>query len=171
MKKTFALITFLILCLMLVGCGEESDDMNETEDIDETDDMIVETPAPESTPETEEPEAAEPIPETTMPDTTPETEEPETPEEEAMTASNFQLITIKDFKPYPKELTVNVGTTVRWTTTDENFLHVIAWRGFKGMQLTKDMAEGAEYTFEEPGVIKWFSTAKPATQGTITVEE
>ena len=94
-------------------------------------------------------------------------------EGEELTAENYRVISLKDLKAYPEEMTVPVGTTVEWRNVNDNLQHIIGWRGQTGMGVKPEpilQGESWSYTFVEPGEIKWFSTARPTIQGTIIVE-
>lgn len=124
-------------------------------------------PAEETTPAEEE---------TTEEETAPaeETTEEETSEEETPVEETVKTISIKGFKAYPDELTIPVGTTVRWKNDGDNFRHIIAWNYYyKDAPKNPGMLAGQswEYTFDEPGELTWFSTAKPTTQGKIIITE
>ncbi len=95
-------------------------------------------------------------------------------EESSLTAQNYKIISLKDLKPYPSDLTIKVGTTVEWRNINDNFKHVIGWKDQKQMGVTPEpilQGESWSYTFNEPGNIRWFSTARATVQGTIIIEE
>ncbi|MBT7903783.1 hypothetical protein HN587_08025 [Candidatus Woesearchaeota archaeon] len=81
---------------------------------------------------------------------------------------NVAMILIKNFKAYPAELKVKVGTTVVWQNKNDYFNHIIGWKGVKSEPLAK--GDQWSYTFTEPGKITWFSTAKPSVQGKVIIE-
>lgn len=133
-----------------------------------------ETPA-EETPEAEAP-AEEPAAEDANTTEEPEAEAPaevdETPEEP--TAQNFRIISLKDLHAYPDDLQITVGTTVEWQNVNDKFQHIIGWSGQTQAGVKPEpikQGESWSYTFNTPGVIKWFSTARPTIQGKITVTE
>ena len=95
----------------------------------------------------------------------------ETVEDAKLTAKNFKVISIKNFKPYPADLTIKVGTTVEWKNINDNFNHIIAWNHIDVKADGLKPGQSWRYTFKKPGKITWFSTAKPVIQGIITVEE
>ena len=93
---------------------------------------------------------------------------------EEMTAQNYRVVSLKDLKAYPEEMHVDVGTTVEWRNVNDKLQHIIGWKGQKQMGITPEPilpGESWSYTFNEPGEITWFSTARPTIQGTIYVEE
>ncbi len=99
--------------------------------------------------------------------------EEDTSNDDELTADNFRVISLKDLKAYPSEMIIKVGTTVEWRNVNDNFQHIIGWKDQKSMGVTPEpilMGQSWSYTFNEPGVIKWFSTARPTIQGVITVE-
>lgn len=170
-KIIFGLI--IVMLVLAVGCSKE-------------------TPAPETTKEPvpavpiveEEVTDVEPVIEEPAEDTSDVTEEPEEVADEGvtdveetedeLTADNFRVVSLKDLNAYPTEMEINVGTTVEWRNINDNFNHIIGWKNQKGMGVVPEPilpGESWSYTFTEPMVIKWFSTAKPTIQGTITVVE
>jgi plastocyanin len=93
---------------------------------------------------------------------------------ESQNAQNYRVISLKDLKAYPEDMKVKVGTTVEWRNVNDNLLHIIGWNGQRQMGVKPEpikQGESWSYTFDKPGVIKWFSTARPTIQGVITVEE
>ncbi len=91
-----------------------------------------------------------------------------------LTAETYRVVSLKDLKAYPEEMTIKVGTTVEWRNVNDNLQHIIGWKGQPGMGIKPEpilQGESWSYTFMEPGEIKWFSTARPTVQGVITVEE
>ena len=172
-KSNIIWILLLSFLLAIAGCGEEE-------------------PGPEPVPaeeveEVEEPELPEEGVHEAGPDITEEVteEEEEAEEEEAaeeeeeegeeeLTAQNYKVISLKDLKAYPEEMHITVGTTVEWRNVNDNLQHIIGWRGQKSQGVTPEpilAGESWSYTFNEPGEIVWFSTARPTVQGTIYVEE
>jgi plastocyanin len=94
--------------------------------------------------------------------------------ETGLTAQNYRVVSLKDLKAYPDEMNIKVGTTVEWRNVNDNLLHIIGWKGQKQMGVTPEpilAGESWSYTFDEPGRIAWFSTARPTVQGIINVEE
>jgi len=93
-------------------------------------------------------------------------------ENDDLTAENYRVISLKDLNAYPSEMEIKVGTTVEWRNVNDNFQHIIGWKNQKGMGVQPEpihQGESWSYTFTEPMEIKWFSTARPTIQGTITV--
>lgn len=101
-------------------------------------------------------------------------EDDDTEDDEGFTAQNYKVVSLKDLKAYPEEMTITVGTTVEWRNVNDNLQHIIGWSGQKQMGVTPEpilQGESWSYTFESPGKIVWFSTARPTVQGTIYIEE
>lgn len=93
---------------------------------------------------------------------------------ENLSAQNYKVISLKDLHAYPEEMTITVGTTVEWRNVNDNLQHIIGWSGQKQAGVKPEpilQGESWSYTFESPGKIVWFSTARPTIQGTIYVEE
>jgi plastocyanin len=92
----------------------------------------------------------------------------------AQTAENYRVVSLKDLKAYPEEMKVKVGTTVEWRNVNDKLQHIIGWNGQKQMGVKPEpilAGESWSFTFNAPGTIKWFSTARPTIQGIIYVEE
>jgi plastocyanin len=186
------IIVLLSVLLVLSGCGKDAEP-------EAGKDVVVEDVAHEEQGVTAEPELPEEAPEDIGGDVTEEEvapEEPQGPEEEAgaeeavageeeaaaaeeeggedLSAQNYKVISLKDLHAYPEEMTITVGTTVEWRNVNDNLQHIIGWSGQKQMGVKPEpilQGESWSYTFESPGKIVWFSTARPTVQGTIYVEE
>lgn len=77
-------------------------------------------------------------------------------------------VSIEGFAFVPQNLTVSVGTTVRWTNADAT-THTAA---AVGGEFNGSMAGGAtfEHTFTAPGVVDYVCSIHPTMTGEITVE-
>lgn len=201
MKKRNVLWIIALLSVMLAvaGCGDDADSDSSDEVADSVDDGAVDDapePADEVVDEPEEPEEPE-LPDEGVqdagPDVTAEEVDPEPVDDtgegdgesdsdaedsgdssDGLTAENYRVVSLKDLKAYPEEMTVKVGTTVEWRNVNDNLKHIIGWKGQPGMGVKPEpilQGESWSYTFMEPGEIKWFSTARPTVQGVITIEE
>ncbi|MFC1741578.1 hypothetical protein ACFL3V_03510 [Nanoarchaeota archaeon] len=203
MKKTIIIGIIVVLSLLLVlsGCGGKDSDKKEVE-TDTSETVVVEGKDTKTDDESEEPdlpeegvkdEGSDVTDETedttddteddteddtstdeTEDDTEDDTEEEITDADDTQTAQNYRVVSMKDLKAYPEEMTIKVGTTVEWRNVNDNLQHIIGWRGQKGMGVTPEpilAGESWSYTFNEVGKITWFSTARPTLQGTITIEE
>ncbi|MBW2997659.1 hypothetical protein KY349_04940 [Candidatus Woesearchaeota archaeon] len=177
MKHTTLIwIVLLSFLLALSGCGDK-----DTEEPVEAEEVVVEDVEEPELPDEGVHEAGPDITEEVVAPDDDEDEETEDDEEttedgedEEMTAQNYRVVSLKDLKAYPEEMTVNVGTTVEWRNVNDNLQHIIGWRGQKQMGVTPEpilAGESWSYTFDAPGEITWFSTARPTIQGTIYIEE
>jgi plastocyanin len=199
MKKSNLLIGILVALLLVlaVGCGDKETESTTdslvsvpAEPVDEITDVgtdvtaeppvetPVDTPAdvPADTPD-EAPadiEAEAPV-DAPADENDTEAEAPADVEETTQTAATLKIISLKDLHVYPDQLKIKVGTTVEWRNINDNFQHIIGWGQQKSQWgVTPEpikQGESWSYTFNKPGVIKWFSTARPTIQGTITIEE
>lgn len=191
-------LLLIIVFVFAVGCGseEESAEPAPAEEAEVTDEPQPAIPVDEEGVEDiEEPSLDEAENETEIPEEEPveDVEEPVLPEEELsdeegvtdisedepldeedeLTADNYRIVSLKDLKAYPSEMIIKPGTTVEWRNVNDNFQHIIGWKGQKGMNVDPEpilQGQSWSYTFNEPCVVEWFSTAKPTIQGTITVE-
>lgn len=177
---TIIWIVLLSSLLVLSGCGDKDADQEPVEaeevvieDVEEPElpDEGVHEAGPDVTEEVIAPEDEEADEDE---ETVDDEETTEDGEDEEMTAQNYRVVSLKDLKAYPEEMHVNVGTTVEWRNVNDNLQHIIGWKGQKQMGVTPEpilAGESWSYTFNEPGEITWFSTARPTIQGTIYVEE
>ena len=93
-------------------------------------------------------------------------------EDKGLTAENYRVVSLKDLKAYPSVMEINIGTTVEWRNVNDRFQHIIGWRDQTNMGVKPEpilQGESWSYTFQEPGEVEWFSTARPTIQGKITV--
>ncbi len=182
----------VFLMAFAVGCGKDDEDMapvpaESSEPTPAVPDLSedqpgeiedIEAPDLDAEPETEPDVLDEPEiiidPETTPDELEGITDisEDEPLDEDELTASNYRIISLKDLKAYPSEMEINVGTTVEWRNVNDNFQHIIGWRGQTSMGVKPEpilVGESWSWTFTEPGDIQWFSTAKPTIQGKIKI--
>ncbi|MFH1064636.1 MAG: hypothetical protein V1729_06135 [Candidatus Woesearchaeota archaeon] len=188
--NVFGVIVLMSFLLAISGCG--SDDPQEpaedvvVEDIDSPDMGVVEPQLPDDAVQ----DVGSDITATGVKDT-PAAVEEESPDvvedtgaasdeesadtgDEAKTAQNYRVVSLKDLKAYPEEMTIKPGTTVEWRNVNDKLQHIIGWSGQRQMGVTPEpilAGESWSYTFEKPGKIVWFSTARPTVQGTIIIEE
>ncbi|MBT6520473.1 hypothetical protein HOK51_11635 [Candidatus Woesearchaeota archaeon] len=179
MKKAIILLAIAVICSLLIGCGSDTPDQptiesepietNELNDLSEI--LGDEVQEPIGMQNLEDDALVDEIDDVDeeVSEVTDEVETESAGEEESEETSLTAMIVIKDFKVYPSELKIKVGTTVTWENKYDSFNHIIGWKGMNGAALKK--GETWSYTFTEPGTIKWFSTARPTTQGKIIVEE
>jgi plastocyanin len=133
-------------------------DSNETES-----DTTVEDDTDETSDDSIEDVTEEPVQEVTDANAT-----------EEQTADNYRVISMKDLQVYPAEMHIKPGTTVEWRNINDNLQHIIGWSGQKNAGIKPEpikQGESWSYTFNEPKVISWFSTARPTIQGKIYIEE
>ncbi len=196
MKKgnIFGIIVLLSFLLAISGCGSDEsqesaedvvvEDVESPEGVDEPelpDDAIHDVGSDITAPEVEdEPAAAEEEESPDGPadeesdDEASDEEESSDEDEEKQTAQNYRVVSLKDLKAYPEEMTIKVGTTVEWRNVNDKLLHIIGWSGQRNAGVKPEpilAGESWSYKFEEPGKIIWFSTARPTVQGTIHIEE
>jgi len=166
--KYVALI--LILGLLLVACGRE-EITGDTVDVADTVEIIVEDPDEDSN---EDKSAAEVLAELNA---EAGLEANETQVEPEITVHDIEII---NFAGKPEYLTINVGDTVKWTSSQSNYRHRIGvfyqdvLEGRKVFLIKPEVqildGESTEYTFLEEGEYTWYSaTNYPETEGTITV--
>lgn len=189
MKKhyTFGIIVLFSLLLALSGCGDKDAEpapVPAQEVSEGSSDAGVEEAAEPELPDDEVQDLDSDVTEETVSPEEDDAADAEGSSEDGvedveddsdeLTAENYRVISLKDLHAYPEELHITVGTTVEWRNVNDNLQHIIGWKNQKGMGVTPEpilIGESWSYTFNEPGEIKWFSTARPTIQGTILIEE
>ncbi|MBW2965681.1 hypothetical protein KY342_01100 [Candidatus Woesearchaeota archaeon] len=190
MKLDYLKIIIMVCLLVLVsGCGKETDDENVVENIDgdESSDSAEESEESDSTEENSDVVIIEYDEETgtnadlvaeLMKDLVDEDNADEEEEEEEVVISEDQEIVIENFRGDPKDIVVEKGMTVKFTSLMPNFKHVIQIRKKKADNTYETPinvgvileGETCEYIFEEEGTYQWLSkTNYPVTSGTVTV--
>jgi plastocyanin len=79
----------------------------------------------------------------------------------------MQLINIENFSFNPAELSVEVGTTVKWTNNDQA-PHQISGAGFESQSLGQ--GESYTFTFDKVGTYNYHCAIHPSMLGKIIVE-
>ena len=82
-----------------------------------------------------------------------------------------EQVVIRDFAFMPPQLSVPLGSTVRWTNEDDT-THTV--RDTEGAAIaSSDLGQGATYTatFDEPGTYDYICTIHTNMTGTVTVTE
>jgi plastocyanin len=91
----------------------------------------------------------------------------------AETAANGTDVAISGFLFGPKELTVQAGDTVTWTSSDDT-QHTVTGSApeDKAILDSESIRQAGTYaaTFDAPGAYEYFCVFHPNMQGTITVE-
>lgn len=83
-------------------------------------------------------------------------------------AASAQDVKIENFTFKDKEITVKVGTTVRWVNEDDIPHNIVAKdMSFKSKVL--DTGDEFSYTFTKPGVFDYFCGLHPHMTGRVTV--
>ena len=78
-------------------------------------------------------------------------------------------VTIRNFKFTPETLKVSVGTTVKWTNTDED-IHTVMSRTGLFVSSAMDTGDSFAYTFAKPGTYQIGCSLHPQMAETIVVE-
>ena len=106
-------------------------------------------------------------------DTTAQQQPAETTAEEQPEASGEPVtVDMKDIKFVPENVTVKVGTTVKWTNSDE-VPHTVTKEEGPGAEFDSgNVAAGEEFehTFDAAGEVKYVCEIHPGQEGTVTVE-
>ena len=169
----WTIIIVFIAMLLLAGCGSEAAE-NVVEDLpaeESSEDVIVESAEVEETPEVEE------VVEEIVVEEVDEAPEVEEVIEEVSKGIVRESI-IENLKATPENFNIKIGDTIKWTSQQKNYKHIIIIRSLNEDNYKKNIAgpfillegESVEYTFEEEGAYDWFS--KPAytkVSGDITV--
>lgn len=81
-------------------------------------------------------------------------------------------VTIRDYQYEPAELTVRVGTTVRWVNDEKRVSHSVLFTGPGGFESERFFpGESWEYTFDKPGSYPYSCGPHPEMHGIVTVTE
>ena len=87
----------------------------------------------------------------------------------AVAAQEPNVVTIDNFKFGPKELTVPVGTTVKWVNHDD-IPHTVANKDKLFRSAALDTDDSYSYTFASAGTFDYFCSLHPHMVGKITVK-
>ncbi len=88
---------------------------------------------------------------------------------QAATAGNTVQATIDNFAYTPQELTVKVGTTVRWTNKDD-IPHTVTSDSKVFESSIMDTNQSFQFTFNAPGRFPYFCKLHPHMTGVVTVQ-
>lgn len=80
-------------------------------------------------------------------------------------------VRVEDYKYQPAELTVNAGTTVRWTNHEKRTSHSVIWLGPAGGFESERFFPGESYarTFDKPGTYPYTCGPHPEMKGVVVV--
>ncbi len=79
-------------------------------------------------------------------------------------------VQIKDYKYAPAQLTVKVGTTVKWVNREKRTTHSILFTGPGGFESERMFADEAwQRTFDKPGSYPYSCGPHPEMKGQIDV--
>ena len=88
---------------------------------------------------------------------------------EAVAATDSGTVTIDKFKFIPQELTVPVGTTVKWVNKDE-FPHTVVENNKTFRSNGLDTDDTFSFTFTKAGTFDYFCSLHPYMKGKIIVQ-
>lgn len=177
----------VILLLFVSGCGKEKVSSNIVEELhgeDGSEDVVIEEAVAEESAEEvgdEENLSTKELIEKLSKEAGLISDDEEETEEEVSdeTGPEIKEIVIENFKANPKDLSIKVGDTVRWTNLMPNFKHIIIilpdGDGTYSSRYINDVQdilldESYEYTFNEAGKYKCGSKTKfDKVWGIITV--
>jgi plastocyanin len=83
-----------------------------------------------------------------------------------------ETVDMKDIKYVPADITVDAGTTITWTNSDQ-VPHTVTKDGGPGPDFDSgniDPGGTYEETFDTPGTIDYVCTIHPGQEGSVTVE-
>lgn len=87
-------------------------------------------------------------------------------------AADTVEISISDYQYQPAEITITVGTTVKWTNNEKRVSHSILFLGPGGFESERFFpGESWERTFDQPGTYAYTCGPHPEMKGKITVSE
>jgi len=78
-------------------------------------------------------------------------------------------VKIDNFTMAPQAITVNVGTSVRWTNADD-IPHTVVSEDHAFKSLVMDTGDQFSHTFSSAGTYKYFCSIHPKMTGTIVVK-
>lgn len=80
-------------------------------------------------------------------------------------------VRVEDYKYQPAELTVKVGTTVRWTNHEKRTSHSVIWLGPAGGFESERFFPGESYQrkFDQPGTYPYTCGPHPEMKGVVVV--
>ena len=84
-------------------------------------------------------------------------------------AQDANTVIVKDFLFTPKELTVPVGTTVKWVNTDD-IPHNVVDKDKSFRSKPFDTNETSSFTFAKAGTFNYFCSLHPQMVGTVIVQ-
>jgi plastocyanin len=87
----------------------------------------------------------------------------------AVTAEEANTVTIDSLEFAPKELTVPVGTTVKWFNHDD-VPHTVVDKNKSFRSKTLDTNDAFSFTFSSAGTFSYFCSLHPQMVGKITVQ-
>ena len=88
----------------------------------------------------------------------------------ATTAGETVEVEIKDYKYSPAQLTVKVGTTVKWVNREKRTTHSILFTGPGGFESERFFPdESWQHTFDKPGSYPYRCGPHPEMKGQVDV--
>jgi plastocyanin len=87
----------------------------------------------------------------------------------AAAAPDMKDVKIDNFSFTPPELTVPVGTQIRWTNRDD-IPHTVTTEDKTIKSKVMDTDEQFTFTFDKPGTYKYFCSIHPKMTGTVVVQ-
>jgi plastocyanin len=84
-------------------------------------------------------------------------------------APDMKEVKIDNFSFTPPELSVPVGTQIRWTNRDD-IPHTVTTDDKTIKSKVMDTDEQFTYTFDKPGTYKYFCSIHPKMTGTVVVQ-
>jgi len=169
MKIKYTILVISIIAMLLInGCSGNGTEENVVKDIDDaTENSAIEITETHGGSETNEDDTEESDEEETTDEETDDEEEEESDDTEETTATeDVTELLIADMTVTPKNVNIELGDTIRWTSKQKNFKHIIV---VKSTGLDTEMVGGpfillngdsAEFTFNMTGTFEYFS--KPA---------
>jgi plastocyanin len=103
---------------------------------------------------------------------TPTTEQTDTGGGAKKPAAGSTTVDIKDIQFVPKDVTIDAGTTIKWTNSD-SIAHTVTKDDGPGADFDSGDIDGGgtfEQTFDTKGTINYVCTIHPGQAGTITVK-
>lgn len=89
----------------------------------------------------------------------------------AFAQGSVVVVSIRDYKFQPAQLTIKAGTTVRWVNEEKRTTHTVRFAGPAGQESERLFpGDQFEHRFDRPGFVSYLCGPHPEMQGSIDVQ-